>query len=164
MDYCYHKNPCNVLLCISSRGRASFNRPTRTYRQQLCEDTRCSLEYLLGAIEDMDKCSESQGKSVLVMGHDDDYVIYTRVGWKFRVWPRCYYGMWTNDINFQTESSLWSTYFFYWCPSIWIPFVEKVLNSRYYALIWYLQPINFSSHPKINRLINWFNFSVMIKM
>ena len=36
----------DVLLWTSAHGRASVERPTRTYLQQLCADTGCSLEDL----------------------------------------------------------------------------------------------------------------------
>ena len=42
----------DVLLWTPSHGRASVGRPTRTYLQQLCTDTWCSLEDLPGAIDE----------------------------------------------------------------------------------------------------------------
>ena len=44
----------NVLLSTSSLGRAKVGRPTRTYIQQLCANTRCNLEDLLGTMDDRD--------------------------------------------------------------------------------------------------------------
>ena len=45
----------DVLLWTPSHGRASIGRPARTYLQQLCMDTGCSLEDLLEAIDDRDE-------------------------------------------------------------------------------------------------------------
>ena len=42
----------DILLWTPSHGRAKEGRPARTYIQQLCVDTGCSLEYLLGAMDD----------------------------------------------------------------------------------------------------------------
>ena len=47
-----------VLLWIPSYGRASVGRPTRTYVQQLCTDTGCSLEDLMEAIDESDEWRE----------------------------------------------------------------------------------------------------------
>ena len=44
----------DVLLRTTSHGRAKVRRPARTYVQQLCADTECSLEDLLGAMDDRD--------------------------------------------------------------------------------------------------------------
>ena len=44
-----------VFLWTSSHGRASIGQPTRTYLQQLCTDTGCSLEDLPGVMTDRDK-------------------------------------------------------------------------------------------------------------
>ena len=41
-----------VLLWIPSHGHASIGRPTRTYLQQLCTDTECSLEDLSGEMQE----------------------------------------------------------------------------------------------------------------
>ena len=51
------------LLWTSSQGRATGGRPARTYIQQLCVNTGCSLEDLLGAMDDKDgwRKRESQG-------------------------------------------------------------------------------------------------------
>ena len=48
----------DVLLWISSHWRAKVGQPARTYLQQLCTDTRCSLEYLPGAMDDRDGWQE----------------------------------------------------------------------------------------------------------
>ena len=44
----------NILLWTPSYGRAKAGRPARTYIQQLCADTGCSLEDLPGAMNDRD--------------------------------------------------------------------------------------------------------------
>ena len=41
-----------------SHGRANVGRPARTYIQQLCADTGCSFEDLLGAKDDGDGLGE----------------------------------------------------------------------------------------------------------
>ena len=48
----------DVLLWISSYGRAKAGRPARTYIQQLCEDTRCSHEDLPEAMNDREEWRE----------------------------------------------------------------------------------------------------------
>ena len=42
----------DMLLWIPSHGRAKAERPARTYIQQICADTGCSLEDLPGAMDD----------------------------------------------------------------------------------------------------------------
>ena len=42
----------DIQLWILSHGRANVGQPARTYIQQLCTDTRCSLEDLAGTIND----------------------------------------------------------------------------------------------------------------
>ena len=44
----------DILLWTPSHGRAKTGRPARTYIQQLCADTGCSLENLPGAMDDRD--------------------------------------------------------------------------------------------------------------
>ena len=44
-----------ILLWTSSHGHVGVRQPARTYLQQLCMDTRCSLEDLLEAMNDRDK-------------------------------------------------------------------------------------------------------------
>ena len=44
----------DVLLWTPSHGRANSGRSARTYIQQLCADTGCSLEDLSGAMDDGD--------------------------------------------------------------------------------------------------------------
>ena len=45
----------DVLLWTPTHGRAKAGRPARTYIQQLCEDTGCSPEDLLGVMNDREK-------------------------------------------------------------------------------------------------------------
>ena len=40
---------------------ASVGQPARSYRQQLCTETRCSLEDMPEVMDGRDKCRESQG-------------------------------------------------------------------------------------------------------
>ena len=44
--HCKDELKSDVLLWTPSHGRASVEKPTRTYQQQLCADTVCSLEDL----------------------------------------------------------------------------------------------------------------------
>ena len=46
---------------IYSHGWAKAGRPAKTYIQQLCADTGCSLEDLPGAIDNWDGWWEDQG-------------------------------------------------------------------------------------------------------
>ena len=48
----------DVLLWTPTYGRAKAGRPARTYIQQLCEDTGCSLEDLREAMNDREKWRE----------------------------------------------------------------------------------------------------------
>ena len=48
----------DVLLWTLTYGRAKAGRPARTYIQQLCEDTECSPENLLEAMNDREKWRE----------------------------------------------------------------------------------------------------------
>ena len=48
----------DVLLWNSSHGHASFGWPAKTCLQQLCTDSGCSLEDLLGAIDDRNRWSK----------------------------------------------------------------------------------------------------------
>ena len=43
-----------ILLWTSSHGQAKAGQPAKTYIQQLCADTGCSLEDLLGVMDDRD--------------------------------------------------------------------------------------------------------------
>ena len=45
----------DVLLWTPSHGRTKAGRPARSYIQHLCADTRCSLEYLPGTMDDRDE-------------------------------------------------------------------------------------------------------------
>ena len=46
---------CDVLLWTPTYGRAKAGRPTRTYIQQLCEDTGCSPEDMPESMNDREK-------------------------------------------------------------------------------------------------------------
>ena len=48
----------DVLLWTPTYGQAKVRRPARTYIQQLCEDTGCSPEDLLEAMNDREKWRE----------------------------------------------------------------------------------------------------------
>ena len=48
----------DILLWTRTHGWATSGRPARTYMQQLCAHTVCSLEYLLGAMDDWDRWQE----------------------------------------------------------------------------------------------------------
>ena len=65
-----------ILLWTPSHRQAKAGRPARTYIQQLCADTVCSLEDLLGAMDNRDGWWEYLGRSVLVMQHDHDDDIF----------------------------------------------------------------------------------------
>ena len=51
----------DVFLWTPTYGRAQAGRPARTYIQQLCEDTGCSPEDLLEAMNDREKWRERLG-------------------------------------------------------------------------------------------------------
>ena len=53
-----HELISDVLLWTSTYGRAKAGRPARTYIQQLCEDTGCSPEDLLEAMNNREKLRE----------------------------------------------------------------------------------------------------------
>ena len=58
----------DILQWTPSHERAKAGRPDRTYIQQLCVDTGCSLENLLGTIYDR----EGSGRCALSARRDDD--------------------------------------------------------------------------------------------
>ena len=63
----------DVFLRTPTHGLASFSQPTKTDLHQLCADTRCGLEDLLGVIKDRDGEKESGNSVQLVrLGDDDD--------------------------------------------------------------------------------------------
>ena len=63
----------DVLLWTPSYGRACVGRPARTYIQQRSADTKCSQEYLLGAMYDRDEWrGRESGKSMVAAQYDDD--------------------------------------------------------------------------------------------
>ena len=61
----------DVLLWTPTYGRAKTGRPAGTYIQQLCEDTGCSLEDLLEAMNDRESGVRGSGIYVLVARHDE---------------------------------------------------------------------------------------------
>ena len=61
----------DVLLWTPSHGWAKVGWPARTYIQQLCADTGCSLEDLPEAMDDREGWQERSGISVLMAWHDD---------------------------------------------------------------------------------------------
>ena len=60
-----------MLLWTPSHGRARVGRPARTYLQQLCTDTVCSLKDLLGAMDDRDEWQE-RVREICASNDDDD--------------------------------------------------------------------------------------------
>ena len=63
----------DVLLWTPTYGRAKAGRPARTYIQQLCEDTGCSLEKTCQKRWTIGKSGErGSGISVLAARHDDE--------------------------------------------------------------------------------------------
>ena len=48
----------DILLWTPSQGWAKAGRPARTYIQQFCTDIGCSLDDLLGAMDNRDRCRE----------------------------------------------------------------------------------------------------------
>ena len=63
----------DVLLWTPIHGCASIGRPARTYLHWLCADTGCSLENLLGAMDDRDWWKEREsGKSMLTVRLDNN--------------------------------------------------------------------------------------------
>ena len=61
MGHCWRSKDkliSDVLLWTPSHGWAKVGWPARTYIQQLCADTGCSLEELLGAMDNRDRWQE----------------------------------------------------------------------------------------------------------
>ena len=61
----------DVLQWTPTYGRTKAGRPTRTYIQQLCEDTGCSPEDLPEVMNGREKWRRGSGISVLAARHDD---------------------------------------------------------------------------------------------
>ena len=61
----------DVLLWTPTHGCAKAGRPTRTYIQQLCEDTGCCPEDLPRAMNDREECAR-EGQGYLCYQRDDD--------------------------------------------------------------------------------------------
>ena len=73
--YCWRSRDefiSDVLLWTPSHGRARAWRRARTYIQQLCADTGCSLEDLPEEMDDREGWRKMSGRSVLMARHDDD--------------------------------------------------------------------------------------------
>ena len=62
----------DILLWTPSHGRAKAGWPARTYIQQLCAGTVCSLEDLPGAMDDKEGWRRGSGRSVLAVRYGDD--------------------------------------------------------------------------------------------
>ena len=60
----------DVLQWTTSYGHASVGRPTKTYLQQLCTDTGCSLEDLPEAMDDIDERRERESQGYLCLPRD----------------------------------------------------------------------------------------------
>ena len=63
----------DVLLWTPTYGCAKVGRPSRTYIQQLCEDTGCNPEDLPEAMNDREKWRERVRISALAARHDDEF-------------------------------------------------------------------------------------------
>ena len=50
-EHCWRSRDKLILLLTPSRGQGKAGRPARTYIQQLCADIECSLEDLLGVMD-----------------------------------------------------------------------------------------------------------------
>ena len=68
---CKSKLINDALLWIPSHGRAKVGRPARIYLQQLCAGAGCSLEDLLGAMDDRDGWRERVREIVLAARNND---------------------------------------------------------------------------------------------
>ena len=62
----------DILLWTTSHRRAKVGRPARTYIQQLCADTRCSLETSWERWTIETRSKRGSGRSALAAWHDDD--------------------------------------------------------------------------------------------
>ena len=73
--HCWRSNDkliSDVLLWTPSHERAKVGWPARTYIQQLCANTGCSLEELPRAMDNRDRWQDGSRKSVLAAWCDDD--------------------------------------------------------------------------------------------
>ena len=95
----------NVLQWTPLHGCASVRWPARTYLQQICTDTRCSLGDLLEAMEM--NCKRESGKSMLAVQYDDDdHCLYTIKCFQVFLFIVC---PWVNGFNYRKwlSSSIW---------------------------------------------------------
>ena len=60
----------DVLLCITTHGRAKAGRPARTYIQQLCEDTGCCPEDLPRAMNDREEWRDDDADDDIYMKNE----------------------------------------------------------------------------------------------
>ena len=79
----------DVLLWTQEYGWAKAGRPARTYIQQLCEDTGCSLEDLLEAMNDREKWRER----VRVIRADGMTWWWW---WWWCIWDSCIFSTWVS--------------------------------------------------------------------
>ena len=70
----------DVLLWISTHGRAKAGRPARTYIQQLWEDTGCCPEDLPRAMNDRRSGERGSGISMQPARYDDDDDVWRKNG------------------------------------------------------------------------------------
>ena len=63
----------DILRCNPSHGREEAGQPARTYIQQLCADTGCSLEDQQGRWMIEKGGGRWSGRSALAAGHDHHY-------------------------------------------------------------------------------------------
>ena len=76
----------NILLWTLSHGRVKAGRKTGTYIQQLCADTGCNLENLLGAMDDRDGWGERVRETLAGSATLYIYIyiyIYCKILWLF---------------------------------------------------------------------------------
>ena len=69
----------DVLLWTLSHGRAKAGRPDRTYIQQLCEDTVCSPEDLLEAMNDREEWRERESQGYPCWWYDKRMMTYAKL-------------------------------------------------------------------------------------
>ena len=72
----------DVLSWAPSHGRAKAGQPAGTYIQQLCVDTGCSPEDLLGVMDNREDGKRGSGISVLMVQNDDDHHHHAELAYK----------------------------------------------------------------------------------
>ena len=73
----------DVLLWTPTYGRAKAWRPSRTYIQQLCEDTVCSPEDLPKAMNDREKWRERESQRYLCLRYDMMMMMTSQIKFKW---------------------------------------------------------------------------------